>query len=553
MNANMQVEELFVSLNLLDYKDDDIPHAKKGKMLGYVQSVKVTYGLNMIPTATITIPLGSTLNQDGSTSPSYAYGAGSMPIYKLGDDSIPVGIYVRGAFFDTLGASGIQEFCIFKGYVTDTLYERSAMSATLSVKLIHWLCHLTEFPLVSSLLAPNAASDVAAQYPLTISAPEAARMGAPSGDGSGASFTPVGGAIMMMRNIASGANIWDALKAMFAAISPDISRLSKTDPGYVSKQYLERVNGALEAVIGSDLDFISKTKEDFQVVKNSVANMLMSLSCGYFAGSTIWTKLIGTFLPGFYMALTPRVSEANVIPAPGQCMGIAKAKMISKSEYYQTSYSRTAMPTLFGGVLLYLDPNMYKLVDDAECSIRYPEELLPGPIQVVTAPAWLNKDMIPLVGGNDGATTARVFYDQYKNSAVRRKTRARQVKKGRKARRSTVERILRNLVRITYQLVACGGRQISVSMPLRMDLTAGEMVGLELPSGVVEATQEYIYGTIDSITLDIGPRTAKTSITLTNIRTKAEMKNEELTSSEGILYSKAWKSNQKLILCEPVK
>ena len=89
-------------------------------------------------------------------------------------------------------------------------------------------------------------------------------------------------------------------------------------------------------------------------------------------------------------------------------------------------------------------------------------------------------------------------------------------------------------------------------MPLRFDLTAGEVVRIELPSGVVEAIQEYIYGTIDSITFNIGPNTATTTLTLSNIRTQKEMKNEDLTSSEGIMYTKSWKSNQKLILCEKV-
>ncbi len=550
MEANMQVGEIFVTINLLDYKNDDIPHAKKGKELGYVQSVSVTYGLNMIPVATITVPLGSTIHQDGSTSPSYVYGGSSDSLYKLGDDSTPVGIYVRGAFFDTTGASSVQEFCILKGYITDSFYERSAGSAVMTVKLIHWLCHLTEFPLVSPLLAPQTSPDIAAQYPLSVSGKEAQRMGAPSAMSGGVSFSPVGAAVNLLEDTDSGASIWDSLKSLFVSLNPNLSELDETDPGYASKFYLERVNGALDAVVGSDLDFFPNVAEDYNLVKQSVAQMLTSLSCGYFNGSTIWDKLVSNFLPGFYMALTPRVCEANVIPAPGQCMGAAKIKRISRSEYYQTSYSRMSMPTLFGGVVLYLDPNVYKEVDSPRCSIRFPEKLQPGPLQVVTAPSWLDKDTTALAGTN--IVTDFGFYAQYKEDVEKRKERTQKEKEEREQGAGTVERMLRNLVRITYQIVACSGRQVSVNMPLRMDLTAGEVICLELPSGVVEATQEYIYGTIDSVTLTINQNTATTSLVLSNIRTQKEMKNKDLTSSEGIMYTKSWKSNQKLILCERV-
>lgn len=550
MNANMQVGELFVTINLLKYEDEDIPHAKKGRTLGYVQSLKVNYGLNEIPTATITVPLGSTLNPDGSTSPSYVYGNSADSLYKLGDDSTPVGLYIRGAFYDTLGGSRVQEFCVFKGYITDSFYERSGDSATMSVTMIHWLCHLTEFPLVSPLLSPQTPSDIAAQFPLSVSPREAQRMGAPSTDAGIINFGPAGTAVTMLTKADSGSNIWDALKKLFTDLNPDITYLQKDNPGYVSKKYLERVNGSLEAVIGKDLDFLPSTKEDYIGVKQSVAQMLASLSCGYFNGSTIWDKMVNSFLPGFYMALTPRVCEANIIPAPGQCMGVAKVVNISKSEYFQTSYRRMSMPTLLGGVLLYLDPNTYKGVNALPSSIRYPEELQPGPLRVVTAPSWLNKDTVALAGTD--IVSDYSFYQQYATSRNQRKEAQSKRDKQENTAGNTVRRILKNLVRITYQLLACEGRQISISMPLRLDLTAGETVRLELPSGVVEAAQEYMYGTIDRVTLNIGPGNASTTLTLSNIRTQKEMQNEDLTSSEGIMYTKAWKTNPKLILCEKI-
>lgn len=549
MNANMQVGEIFVTINLLDYKDDDIPHAKKGKELGYVESVSVTYALNEIPTANVVVPLGSALHQDGSTSPSYVYGGSEDSLYKIGDDSTPVGIYVRGAFFDTTGASTVQEFCILKGYITDSNYERSSGSASMTIKMIHWLCHLTEFPLVSPLLAPQTSADIAAQYPLSVSDKEAANMKGESMTGGRFSFEPAGMAADVLET-SDGAGIWDALKALFVGLSPNLSRLAEDDPGYVSKKYLERVDGSLAAVVGSDLDFFPNVQEDYNEIKQAIAVMLASLSCGYFNGSTIWDKLVNTFLPGFYMALTPRVCEANIIPAPGQCMGIAKVKNISKSEYYQTSYSRMSMPTLFGGVMLYLDPNVYMDMDTPKCSIRFPEELQPGPLRVVTAPSWLTKELVAMSGANIISDWG--FYEQYRIDFEKRKEETKKQEKVKVERRNTVERILNNLVRITYQILACSGRQISVVMPLRMDLTAGEVVCIEIPGGVVESTQEYIYGTIDSVTLNIGTNTANTSIVLSNIRTQKEMKNKDLTSSEGIMYTKSWKSNSNLILCERV-
>lgn len=549
MNANMQVGEIFATINLLNYKNTDIPHAKKGKELGYIQSLTVTYGLNMIPVANITIPLGSELHQDGSTSPSYAYGGAADSIYKLGDDSTPVGIYIRGAFFDTLGKSNVQEFCIFKGYITDTAYERSSGSASMSVKLIHWLCHLTEFPLVSSLLAPQTPHDIAAQYPIAVSKDLPLTMGRPDASGYNVNFTPAVTAVKALRKITSGANIWDALKALFVGLNPDPSKLRKTDPGYVSKPYLERVSGALDAVVGADLDFISKAQSEYQTIKNSVAKMLGSLSCGYFNGSTIWDKLVNSFLPAFYMSLTPRVCEANIIPAPGQCMGASKFKYITKSEYYQTSYSRLSFPTLFGGVLLYMDPSIHRPIDHrARTSIRFPEKLQPGPLRVVTAPAWLSSDLVAVAGQNIMKDTS--FYKQYEKQVIKQNTA--KVEEAKKKSRGIVERILENLVRITFQIIACSDRKMSINMPLRMDMTAGEMVAIELPSGVVEAGQECIYGTIDSITLNITPSVAQTTLTLSNIRTQKEMLNKDLTSSEGIMYSKAWKTNPKLTLCEKI-
>lgn len=551
MNVNMQVGELFVTLNLLNFKDKDIPHAKKGKELGHVTSMSVVYGLNMIPTATVSVPLGSVIRQNGSTSPSYVYGGSADSLYKLGDDSTPVGIYVRGSFFDTTGGSSVQEYCIFKGYITDSFYERSSGSASMAIKLIHWLCHLTEFPMVSSLLSPNTPSDIAAQYPLAVTEKTVDDLSRPSDNGVYVKFSPVGATVSLFNDISSGANIWDGLKLLFKNINPNPSELTKEDPGYVSKQYLERVTGALEAVVGADLDFFPKVSEDFGRIKQSIAAMLGSLSCGYFNGSTIWDKMINTFLPGFYMSLTPRVCEANVIPSPGQCMGIAKVKRISKAEYYQTSYSRISAPTLFGGVILYNDPGIYHDVISSRTSIRFPEKLQPGPLQVVTAPAWLEKGLVPLSG--DNIVTTEGFYISYKNSLQKRKEDKAKEKKDENDVGDTVKRILDNLVRVTYQMVACSGRQISITTPFRLDITAGEVLGIELPSGVVEAKQEYIYGTVDSVTININTGSASTTLVLSNIRTQKEMKNKDLTSSEGILYSKSWKSNSKLILCEKIK
>ena len=549
MYANMQVGEIFATINLLEYSNDDIPHAKKGRELGYIQSLSVTYGLNMIPIANITVPLGSSLNQDGSTSPSYVYGGSSDSLYKLGDDSTPVGIYVRGAFFDTTGASNVQEFCVLKGYVTDTMYERSAGTASMSVKLIHWLCHLTEFPLISPLLAPQTSSDIAAQYPLALKEGWGKDITHPDWSENNVSFSLISHVVHSLR-ISNGDSIWDTLKQLFIAINRDPSELTKDDPGYVSKPYLERVSGALKAVVGSDLDFISDARADYQKIRNSIAVRLSSLTCGYFNGSTIWDKMINNFLPEFYMALVPRVCEANVIPAPGQCMGASKARVISKSEYYQTNYSRVAFPTLFGGVQLYLDPSIYTTIEPGKCSVRFPAKLQPGPLRVVTAPAWLNSKIVANVG--QSITSTHSFYQQYRIDANRREDIAKEASEKEKENRGIVERILNNLVRITFQIIACSGRQLSVNMPLRMDLTPGELVCLELPSGVVESTQEYLYGTIDSVTLNISTGAASTNLVLSNIRTQKEMQNKDLTSSEGIIYSKAWKSNPKLLLCEKI-
>lgn len=550
MYANMQVGEIFATINLLEYKDDDIPHAKKGRELGYIQSLSVTYGLNMIPIANITVPLGSTLNQDGSTSPSYVYGGSSDSLYKLGDDSTPVGIYVRGAFFDTTGSSNVQEFCILKGYVTDTAYERSAGTASMTVKLIHWLCHLTEFPLISPLLSPQTPADVAAQYPLALKEDWGKDIARPDWSENNVKFSLISHVVSSLQDISNGNTIWDTLKQLFIAINRNPTELKKEDPGYVSKPYLKRVSGALEAVVGSDLDFVTDSRVDYQKIKNAIAVRLSSLTCGYFNGSTIWDKMVNSFLPEFYMALVPRVCEANVIPAPGQCMGASKAKVISKSEYYQTNYSRVSFPTLFGGVQLYLDPIIYGTIDPGKCSVRFPQELQPGPLHVVSAPPWLTSKIVANVGMEILST--RGFYQQYKIDAAKRKTKAKESSEKEKENRGIIERILNNLVRITFQIMACSGRQIVVNMPLRMDLTPGELVCLELPSGVVEATQEYIYGTIDSVTLNISTGVASTNLVLSNIRTQKEMKNKDLTSSEGILYSKAWKSNNNLTLCERV-
>lgn len=522
---------------------NDIPNARKKEELGEVSMFNVKYALNSIPKGTLLLPVGNKLLKSGGFEESYAH---TKKITSLADSNQPVGVFVTNESENNIPGLPKGEFCIFKGFIEGCTFVRETGQASIAVQVGHWLQSLTVFPLVNTMIAPHSAGSIGRGFMLTASSSDRDRLqGTFQRDNAKKrSFTFVKDAYEMLLQTDGTLDLWASLKSIISNCMPVLGEITnKYDPGYVSKDSLERAANALKAIGGKHQTLISSfSKDNTSAIHLGIADYIADLSLDQLRVSTPWDKLVSEFLPSFFMAIIPLVDKAYVIPIPGSFISDRTCKQLTQNEYSSINLIRNTRPML-GGVAL-----TYENSKNIEIALRYPQDPKPGPIELISAPAWMpSRKVLNVASGAivSGGAGENSIYDHFQTEMALLSSAKEEEDILIAECVDTMEKVLRSIVRNIYQTRCLQGRTCTITAPFRVDITPGAQLKIEPPDLVgkdiqKESEDAFLYGTVSGITFNINTTTAQTVYEISNIRTHTEMNDPKLTSPEGIFFKGAW-------------
>lgn len=211
-----------------------------------------------------------------------------------------------------------EEFVIFEGFAVGTGWQRGASGASFTIHILHWLSDLHYSSSVSGTTHPtgllNLAFDAAQVDPCALL-------------DAGASNVPLwvsrsgGGRLINEDNIVK--DLWGEVLQPWMVCLASTDRINALQiPGVGKKN-----DSALKALnriapIVTDPCYVPLALEDEGVDGPTLAaGLRMALlheTFDSFASTTLWGKLIGEWVPEFFLGLVPRVENALVVPfTPG--------------------------------------------------------------------------------------------------------------------------------------------------------------------------------------------------------------------------------------------
>lgn len=540
-----------VVLCALNVSDNDIGGGTKGTELGEIQLCSIEYAINSVPRATVKIPTGARMNEDGVYSESFSGSSGTLPQYA--DSRKPVGIFVQIGDADGYSHSARPsgEFCLFKGFIQDNEYEISSTGTHYIIHLAHWLSSLSMFSLRSTLAAPRIARDLGRQFILSASIADSVA------DRHSGSIQPyIKDAKKQL--LSTHFDLWEVFKSVILRLLPQNFELKDDTPGYVSRHLFEQTRKALERVKSMGIEFVEKMDAEEQLIHAIASYLLREHSYDGLIGVTAWDQAVRRVFPEFYLSIVPMVDRAVVIPTPGQGMSVAACErnLFTVNDYLSVSYKRAANPVI-GGVIVWDTNNGRNIAGTKHAfSTQYPPEIQPGPIESIKAPSWTPYSYLQASAGGLTLDNRHDFYNCYKLRNDRMEREAAKIESGFDDKSVYYRTLFGILARTAYQILAFNSRICGIVAPFRVDILPGDQIAIEVPEAVKNTLRQSsphlsrLYGTVSAVVFNISESGATTSYEMANIRSENEMINPYLTSKTG-LYQSAWREpaqqNLKLI------
>lgn len=539
-----------VVLCALNVSGNDIGGGTKGEELGEIQLCSIEYAINAIPRATVKIPTGARMNEDGVYSESFSGSSGTLPQYS--DSRKPVGIFVQ--IGDSEGyshpARPSGEFCIFKGFIQDNEYEISSTGTHYVIHLAHWLSSLAMFSIRSPLAAPRIARDLGRSYILSATTSDSVAAA------HSAALRPY--IKDAQKDLLSNKfDLWKVFKSVLLRLLPQKFELKDNEPGYISRHLFERTRKALERIQSMGIEFVRNIDASAELGAVIAAYLIRESDYEGLVGVTPWDQTVGRVFPEFYLSMVPMVDKAMVIPTPGQGMSVeaCERNLFTVNDYLTLSYKRAAAP-LIGGVIVWDTNNGRNIAGTKNAfSIQYPPELQPGPLEAIKAPSWTPYNVMMASATALTLNDRFDFYNSYKLRKDYLEREADKIEAGMDSRSAYYKTLFGILARTAYQILAFNSRICGIVAPFRVDILPGDQIAIEVPEAVKNTLRQAsphlskLYGTVSSVVFNISESGATTSYEMANIRSENEMINPYLTSKTS-LYNSAWResSHQNLKL-----
>lgn len=541
---------LLITMSTVD-SDNFMPIS--GGDVSQVNSVKLSFALNGIPSADIELPRGISLDinragiidkiekiQTDRTLVGLFLEITQSRTSDTNNDEVQYWINTRGDTPDDYGQYRKYSVPIFVGYITAITPRESGSTATLSVKLAHWLSDLNRL----SLFVPGSCTMNASDWSLALFKPYT-----PPGQSTGANNPPVWLPFNKLSNIGNITNLWyDVLKLFYDEILNEETQTSIYFPS-VSNDWKTKIQKAIGRIRGAkELGFTkSIIAQSMAPLSQSIATALRSFSKLNYTAMTAWQALIQQLAPMFLFSVVPGVNKVTLIPAPG-VLNSEDCEEITRNEIFEIMRTSVEDPCLGGVACVIPSKDTNNVQGDTAAYVKpacvYPDcsadTSLTGPILFVTLPDWLSTSQ-----SLTGIPAISISYSEAKQEEANEGAKEKEIKI-----REAEDTVMRRYIQHAYLTAAFNGRVLSVTTPFRMDICPGAMVKITLEASKTEKqSAKTYYGIVSSVTAMVSSSGAGTTFTLFNLRNQEEYEDEVKTAKTSIFYDEAW-SGQGVTLYE---
>jgi hypothetical protein len=517
-----------------------------GAVYDVVQIVS-TFELNAIPTCTVTVAVGRHVQ---TLQPATAHRHfESIQIRDTFD------VYMQVAALGSEGGAPNnwpnEPFLFFTGMVVGTGWQRSTNGAEFQVHAQHWLANLHYASALSGSSHPGnpQAFTCAAGFSPTVSS---------AGGGTDMSWVP---RTSIEGTITVGAlteDLWTHVLLPYmqelAAADPADPRLIGTggEEGLLANAYvLDALSRIKSEAMGMDLTGTENLDE--YVVGNAIAMALNHTISVNDAHQTLWGKLIGEWSPQYWFALSPRISDAYIVPFTGALRGEPWA------EIRAGDYAHCQMPFNMGHFLRCVGiafPTTF--VNGAAASPGENQSALaglggqyPAPpygrglVLIKDAPGWLagaSQDYLQGMTSCGAVPEAVPMRSSYTPLAVGQEA----MPPGEPAQNQLAfQSLMDRYAQQWYTLEMLKGRTAEISGRLRFDIAPGSQVRIEggrerfIPQDQLGG---IFYASVTRVTcaLNAEQQVAGTSFTLAHVRNPQENESNDTSVEKPPLYKAAW-------------
>jgi len=278
-----------------------------GQVFNDIVAMSATFGLNSIPTASLTVAVGHEASSGGQKQAKIHTARKKMkPRAKA---------IVTLTITPEEGAKLKMEagtFVIFEGAYAGIGYQRSHNSANYTIQLVHWLDALNNSSAMNGNWFPGAmyALQTNAGFQSLEQTSGGGEQGAVAG---GLSSVPmIDGDNLLVRGGNVTTDFWDlVIKPLFKALAN--CPMPDNTPNTAALKALDKMPGTAAEINNVPLALdLGANAED--CLLDSIRTALVKTGLDSFAHTTFWGKLIGEYAAQFFFAVSPGVEHALVVP-----------------------------------------------------------------------------------------------------------------------------------------------------------------------------------------------------------------------------------------------
>lgn len=308
-----------------------------GTVFNDIVAISATFGLNSIPTASLTVAVG----YDAASGKTR-----EATIHKLRKQIKPRDrVKVWLDITSDAGQTDKMEdgsFLIFEGMIAGIGYQRSHNSANYVLQLIHWLDDLNNSSALNGKWFQNAPF---------LMATNAAFLSLQK-EGNTTSPVPIidaNGDIINLGTISE--DLWaKVIKPIFEALCTyDLSNGRKNDAALKALEKIAVAGGKTGATpLSLNLDGLEGNN-----IAMSVRSALTKDALESFAYTSFWGKLVGEYAPQFFFAVSPAVEHATVVPFFGGLKHDGNETYVIKADEYSYANFNATMSQLIDSVVAF--------------------------------------------------------------------------------------------------------------------------------------------------------------------------------------------------------
>jgi hypothetical protein len=511
-----------------------------------IVSMSATFGLNSIPTATLTVAVGHDARSGRSKKATIHTARKSL---KPRDKAV-----VTLTIAPTEGNTSKMEegtFVIFDGMLAGIGYQRSHNNANFTIQLIHWLDDLNNSSALNGNWFPNAPYSMA-----TNAAFYALELGEGGGAG-GDQWSSVPAIDINGDHINKGqieSDLWgNVIKPVFEKIAQ--YPLPNDKPNDAAIKALDRMPNGAPFNTPLRLDLEGLNANDIEL---SVRTALTKDSLDSFAYTSFWGKLVGEYAAAFFFAVSPGIEHACVIPFFGGLKfedGAAGAKTIYGDEYSYANFN-ASLTQLLESVMVFWpsqsDPMLgtggeTQSIDSFTFPVgEYPKgaagEDKPGLKLFKDLPPWLaNISPWPVYTGPTTGIKGKLPGDCLAPQTGESDPPPNWLPPAQAADEMT-DKVAERFAHHWYKTELLGQRYGELSGKLRFDIAPGSIVKIEMPTTEIES-DGFMVAAVTQVSYAINAERALagTSFALSYLRTLEEDNDSLITHSFAPLYKEGTK------------